>query len=212
MNLLRSALAHHSNQRNSILSIALGIGLSAFPIYAAADDVVVPQPANAETFVANIATRTVTELPSDLRTELQAIAKPKREASLRFPVMGQISRIHIAEGTQVETGTPLLTLDDRVQSAQVKAARVAAESVAGISQAQIAVERTKKALERVKHAQTLAASAMFEVEAKQAEYDQALAQLVQQKEAQRTRQAELELALANQAQHTLPRHLMVKSY
>ncbi len=203
MNLIPHTLTRYCNPRVSILGIALGLGLSTLNVHASADDVAVPQPTRLVTSAEAISTQTAPVLPSELRTELQAIAKPKREASLRFPVMGQISRIHVTEGSQVETGTPLLTLDDRVQSAQVKAARVAAESVAGIRQAQISVERAKKALERVKQAHSMAASAMFEVEAKQNEYDQAQAQLVQQQEAQQTREAELELALANQAQHTL---------
>ncbi len=137
------------------------------------------------------------------KAQLQGIAKPKREAFLRFPTIGQISQIHIVEGARVQAGTALLTLDDSVQAAEVGAARVAAESKSAIVQAEVTVRRALRALERVKEAKAVEASSTFEVDAKQNDYDQALAILEQQRELYRSQQAQLELAVAKQSQMTL---------
>lgn len=139
----------------------------------------------------------------EIDSQLQGIAKPKREAFLRFPQIGQVSRIHVAEGARVLAGQALLTLDDRVNVAEVDAARVAAEARSGIVQAEVEVQRAQRILERVREAKAVDASSSFEVEAKQNDYEQAQAVLEQQIELQRSLEAQLKLAMAKQSQMTL---------
>lgn len=135
--------------------------------------------------------------------QLQGIARPKQEASLRFPTVGQVSRIHIVEGAKAKAGQPLITLDDRPQAAEVAVARVAAQSKANIIQAEVAVKRALRSLQRVKEAKAVDASSSFEVEAKQNDYDEAIAVLEQQKELIKNLEAQLQLAIAKQDQMTL---------
>jgi HlyD family secretion protein len=135
--------------------------------------------------------------------QLQGIARPKREAFLRFPTVGQVSRIHIVEGAVATAGQPLVTLDDRPQAAEVGVARVAAQSRANIVQAEVAVKRALRALQRVKEARAVDASSEFEVEAKQNDYDEAVAVLEQQQELRQNLEAQLRLAMAKQDQMTI---------
>lgn len=178
------------------------ISLSAVPVIApdrviAAEPTPISQPFTASGFASAVGDDYAID------AQLQGIARPKREAFLRFPTIGQVSRIHIVEGALARTGQPLVTLDDRPQAAEVGVARVAAESKANIVQAEVAVKRASRALQRVKEAQAVDASSAFEVEAKQNDYDEAIAVLDQQRELRQNLEAQLQLAIAKQDQMTV---------
>lgn len=135
--------------------------------------------------------------------QLQGIARPQREAFLRFPTVGHVLQVHTTEGARVQSGEPLITLDDRPQAAEVHASRVAADSTANVAHAEVVVRRAKRALERVQQAKAVDASSAFEVEARQIDYDESLALLEQQKDLRRTLAAQWQLAVAKQSQLTL---------
>lgn len=157
-----------------------------------------PTSQNDETLISR-----VDSTPSYSSLQLQGIVVPKRHAILRFHIIGEIAEIHAREGDVVQAGKPLISLDSRVQEAEVATARAAAQARGPLRQAEIEVEQLRSILERTLRAQSVNASAQFEVDAKRNQMRAAEAAVDQQRETITQAEAQLQRSIALLDQMTL---------
>jgi len=96
--------------------------------------------------------------------QIEAIAKPRSDLELSFTVSGRVDAVLVERGEQVETGQPLLRLDDSESGSRLELLRLRAESeleaLAAEAEWKMAVADEK----RVRDAHARDAAADFEVE------------------------------------------------
>ncbi len=124
---------------------------------------------------------------------LQGLAEPINDAILHPSVPGVVMQVHVKEGDFVAEGTPIVTLDNRVQLAATKAAEVLTQSKAALRSAELAVARTESLYRRTKTAFSNNAASKFELMAKENQWQDALTQLDAERES--LSQAESNLTL-----------------
>jgi RND family efflux transporter MFP subunit len=82
--------------------------------------------------------------------EYAAITQPSERAELAFPVNGLVAEVIAREGTRVETGQPIMRLDDRIERQNLKVLTLEAESDLAVKAKQATLDTKRVILERVK--------------------------------------------------------------
>ena len=112
----------------------------------------------------------------EIRSELHGIARPQKLAVMSALVAGRILTIHQEEGAAVTAGDRLVSLDDRLEQAQVDASRLEAERTGGILRAEQAFKIAERRLQRLEQAALKNAAAGFEIEEAKSLTEQARAE------------------------------------
>lgn len=127
---------------------------------------------------------------------VSAILEPAQLIEVKPSVSGRIGETVAKEGSTVDAGSVLASVDANVQNARVVVAQIAANGAAGQERADIIVKQAQTLVERVARAQRKGAAQLWEVT--QAEQALALAEadarLAEENTRQRTAQLRLEQA------------------
>lgn len=162
------------------------------------------QPATAA--VRKSASLTTADLSSsmfDIQDQMQGVVKPAQSADLPSLVPGIIRVVHVREGEFVRKGTPLMTLDDRVPQARLKAATVEANLTGALRRTEVDVRIAESRLSRLRTAVSDGAGAQFELIEAEGALDQAKAAMEQQRDILKAADAGRELAEAQLSQYTI---------
>ena len=112
---------------------------------------------------------------SNTTNSIYGVARPVRSASMPSLVDGLITKVHVKEGDVVKAGQLLVSMDDRMPKAALAIAQVAANRKAVLEQAKLQMKLAEARLQRMQQAFQAQASSRFELEASQAEVDNAQA-------------------------------------
>jgi RND family efflux transporter MFP subunit len=116
---------------------------------------------------------------------------------------GRIMTIHVKEGSVVQSGGQLVSLDDRLAQAQVNAARIEAERTGVLKRSELAMKQAQRRLHRLQQASLKTPTAAFELEELQSLMEQAAAERDAAAEAQNLAAANLKLAEEQLQRNTL---------
>ena len=136
-------------------------------------------------------------------SHLHGIARAKNETEMRSAVAGVVRQVHVPQGSRINKGETLISLEDSIPRAAWKAAWANAARRSTVEAARVEYELLEKQVERVKKALAERASSPFELEAKSSQRDKARAEYNVQVETYNAAQASLELAAAELAQFHL---------
>lgn len=138
-----------------------------------------------------------------IRSQLHGIARPEQNAVMTSILPGRIMTIHVTEGSTVQSGEQLVSLDDRLAQAQVNAARIEAERVGVLKRSELAMKQAQRRLQRLQQASLKTPTAAFEIEELQSLMEQAAAERDSAAEAQAIATANLKLAEEQLRRNTL---------
>ena len=138
-----------------------------------------------------------------IRSQLHGIARPEKNAVLTSILPGRIMTIHVKEGSAVQTGEQLVSLDDRLAQAQVIAARIEAERSGVLKRSELAMKQAQRRLHRLQQASLKTPTAAFEIEELQSLMEQAAAERDSAAEAKAIASANLKLAEEQLRRNTL---------
>lgn len=135
--------------------------------------------------------------------EFHGVAAASQMADLPSLVTGIIAHVHVVEGQPVKKGDRLVTVNDRVPRARLKAATVQASLTGALKRAQVQLRMAENRLRRIREAVSSGAGASFELQAAEGERDQALASVEQQQDLLKAAEADRQLAEAQLDQYTI---------
>ncbi|MFY9254656.1 MAG: efflux RND transporter periplasmic adaptor subunit [Fuerstiella sp.] len=138
-----------------------------------------------------------------MSNQLHGIAKPSNAVDLPSLVPGIISEMHAIEGKFVKKGDRLVTLDDRVPQARLKAATIEAQLTGALQRAEVELKLAENRLTRIQQVMRQGAGANFELIEAEGARDQAVAAVAQQKDVLKAAEANRELAEAQLNQYTI---------
>ena len=138
-----------------------------------------------------------------IRSQLHGIARPEQNAVMTSLLPGRIMTIHVKEGSAVQSGEQLVSLDDRLAQAQVIAARIEAERSGVLKRSELAMKQAQRRLQRLQQASLKTPTAAFEIEELQSLMEQAAAERDSAAEAQAIATANLKLAEEQLRRNTL---------
>lgn len=127
---------------------------------------------------------------------LHGIARASFHSDMRSSVPSVVTEVHVAEGQWVKKGDILLTLSDGVAKANVKAAQAAANQESTVEAAKLLWQLAENQMKRLQQAYKERASTEFELEEKNAEYEQSRATYFSTIEKVNAAKAKLEVAQA----------------
>lgn len=110
-------------------------------------------------------------------TGLPGITKPSLQVTLHPNVAGVVHEIFVKEGEYVRSGQPMVRMDDRVASANLNAAEVAAAQAGPVELARAELAAAENTLRRLESVTDLRAVAAQEVEFARAAVEKARANL-----------------------------------
>jgi RND family efflux transporter MFP subunit len=134
---------------------------------------------------------------------IPGVLKPWRSVVLGAPVEATILEVPVREGQRVEAGDPVAVMDNRVELAQVAAARHAAGRTARLERAEAAFDIAELIAERTRAAHDRNAAGDAELEEALARLETARAEVADAREAIRAAELELELAEARLERRTV---------
>jgi RND family efflux transporter MFP subunit len=132
---------------------------------------------------------------------MHGVAIPHEYVTMSPVVSGVILNLRVEEGARVKKGDILAVIDDRVARASTAVARIKAESMAAVRQAQLDARVAQSQMNRIAEVVHRGAGSSFELEEAQAVYNQAVAAFDSAKELRAQSQEELKLAEALLEQH-----------
>ncbi|MEM9409624.1 MAG: efflux RND transporter periplasmic adaptor subunit [Planctomycetota bacterium] len=138
-----------------------------------------------------------------MSTFLQGIAKPRKNAVLRFSSPGIVSGVHVQDGDSVQRGDALLTTDDRLEQASVKMAEIDTQASATLAKSKLDLELAQSKYQRLKTAHQRGASSENELIEKLHALELAELTYRQQVEEHKRLEVQLEIAKVNLSNKTL---------
>ncbi|MHB1156799.1 MAG: efflux RND transporter periplasmic adaptor subunit [Phycisphaerales bacterium] len=123
----------------------------------------------------------------------RGMAMPAKQATLNAPVDGNLAATAVSEGQRVRAGDLLITMDDGVQQAVVRAAELKAGAAADLDRAKLELEEARITLDRLIEAQKNRAAQEWEVRRAALQRDIAQVAVVKAGEDRKLAEAELQL-------------------
>lgn len=123
----------------------------------------------------------------------RGMAMPAKQATLNAPVDGNLAATAVSEGQRVRAGDSLITMDDGVQQAVVRAAELKAGATADLDRAKLELEEARITLDRLIEAQKNRAAQEWEVRRAALQRDIAQVAVVKAGEDRKLAEAELQL-------------------
>ncbi len=132
---------------------------------------------------------------------LPSIAVPIQRADLAVSIDGPLCELYVQEGEEVEAGTLLALIDNRIAKASAEAARAAANRTAALLSATTKVTLAEQYLERIEAAAQKNAASGIEVDEAHSKLEEAKAQVQDCAESKREAEARLAIELARLQSH-----------
>jgi len=150
-----------------------------------------------------LASGAATAQPTSADAPTEAIARPKHDLELGFPVGGRVAEIAVDPGERVEAGQLLARLEDRQGKELVKLWKVRAESDIQVRLRQKQVELAELKVQQLKELRAKDAAAPFEYEQAKVEAELARIEMEQARQSHREAQSQHEQAKARHEQYVL---------